>query len=726
MSFETHLIMQKKYLFLIIFISVFHFISLGQTQDLKEYQADTALVNKYIELCRNIVFIYPDSTQQYLDTVFSLSQKTNYEHGLFNSYNIKGLLFWVSNDMDNAIIQFKEALKYCNNPDEPRKKAIVLGNIGLIFTNKFNMDSAQYYLNRTIKYSEENNINDLRLKAMFDLSNLLVNQGNYIAGIRYLTKIREDLDIDKDSLLLMYVYNSFGILFSRVNMFELSLLNYKKAIDVDYHVNETNNIANTFLNIGELYFQSGINTDSAIYYYRKAVSSALPHNKRHFELAANINIGNVFLTSNQLDSAKVHYDKAFEDSLIQNHPSYKAALFVNLGIYYSEKKDYEKAKELLITGYELSNKLSLLLYEKNALQHLSTLDSTLGNFEQSLKYYKSYHRASDSLNADKLNNEIVAIEFEKYLEQQKASNMVLVEENKLKSKQIWASLIAIIILLIFLYSFYINRVKIKRLLKQLSVKNDEMMIVNEELNVTNEVLSNQQDQLRELNIAKDKFFSILSHDLKSPFNSLLGLLSLINKDWEVISDEKKQSLLQSLYSSSVKTHDLLEDLLSWSKVQQGLIKCNTESFHLFTKIEEVGELFEAQLSNKNLKLNINVSADINLNTDIRLFSQIIQNFVNNAIKYTNHGGNITVNTELINNHIHLCVIDTGIGIPDDKVSSLFDLDSDFNRPGTDNEKSTGMGLILSKEYAELMNAKITVSSVVGKGSTFCLILSDTD
>jgi len=717
--------MRKKYLFLFIFISVFNFTSLGQTQDLKEYQADTALVNKYIELCRNIVFINPDSTQQYLDTIFSLSQKTNYEHGLFNSYNLKGLILWVSNDMDNAILQFKEALKYCNNTNEPRKKAIVLGNIGLIFTNKFNMDSAQYYLNKTIIYSEENNINDLRLKAMFDLSNLLIDQGKYTVGIRYLIKIREDLDINKDSLLLMYVYNSFGVLFSRVNMFDLSLLNYKKAIAVDYHVIETNNIANTFLNIGELYFQSGINTDSAIYYYRKAVSSALPHNKRHFELAANINLGNVFLINNQLDSAKIHYDKAFGDSLIQNYPSYKAALFVNLGIYYSEKKDYEKAKEFLITGNELSNKLNLLLFEKNALQHLSILDSTLGNFKQSLKYYKSYHRASDSLNADKLNNEIIAIEFKKYLERQKASNMVLVEENKLKSKQIWAAFIAIIILLIFLYSLYINRVKIKRLLKQLSVKNDEMMIVNEELNVTNEVLNNQQDQLRELNIAKDKFFSILGHDLKSPFNSLLGMLSLINNDWELINDEKKQSLLQSLYSSSIKTHNLLEDLLSWGKAQRGLIKFNPEPFSLSTKIEEVVELFEAQLSNKKLQMNINVASDITLNTDVRLFSQIIQNFVNNAIKYTKHGGSITIKTDLLNKQVHLCVIDTGIGIPENKISSLFDLDSDFNRPGTNNEKSTGMGLILSKEYAELMNAKITVSSIEGEGSTFCLILPDT-
>lgn len=177
------------------------------------------------------------------------------------------------------------------------------------------------------------------------------------------------------------------------------------------------------------------------------------------------------------------------------------------------------------------------------------------------------------------------------------------------------------------------------------------------------------------------------------------------------------------YSASlIKTYHLLDALLNWSKTQQGLIKYNPESFLVYPKIKVVAELFEAQLNNKDQQLVIDVAPDIKLNTDIILFSQIIQNFVNNAIKYTHTGGSLTVKAEINNGEMQLCIIDTGIGIPKDKISTLFDLDSNFNRPGTENEKSTGMGLILTKEYAEIISGKLTVSSIEGKGSSFCLIL----
>ncbi len=714
--------MVKRYLLLAFSITALHLLSVGQNTEINTYDADTAHINSCIELCSNIIFTYPDSTQKYVDTILSTSQNSKYEHGLLMAYNFQGLLFWMSNDMDLALEQFKLALRYSNTPKSPRRKAVVLSNIGLIYTNLFNLDSAKSYLDQTIQYSKEYNIVDMHNKALFDLSNIYLEQDNYIEAVRNLLHVKDELEINTDSLLLMYVYSNFGILYSKVNKFDMSLLFYQKAIELDKMISGVSHIANNYINIGELYFNSEENMDSAANYYRKAIAFALPHNKRNVEMAANINLANVYLYKMQLDSAKAYYENALADSLIKKFLNREAAVLVNLGLYYLEKQDLVNAQLFLRQGYDIAEELDILRYQKHALEALCRLDSIAGDYKQFASKYKLYHVISDRLQASIVSNEIATLEFNKFIEQEKYSNKILMKENKLKSKLIWITLIALFILLGLLTILFLNRKKIKGLLEQLSEKHKNQQLLNEELATTNEVLHTQQEELKALNNTKDKFFSILGHDLKSPFNGLLGLLDLIDKEWENLSDDKKRSLIQSLFASSKKTYQLLEDLLNWGKAQQGLIKYTPETFLLYYKIKDVTDLFEAQLNNKAQQLVIDVSPELELNTDILLFSQIVQNLVNNAIKYTHHGGVVTVKVETSKNELKLCVIDTGIGIPANKISTLFDLDSDFNRPGTENEKSTGMGLILSKEYAELINAKLTISSTEGKGSSFCLTL----
>ena len=310
---------------------------------------------------------------------------------------------------------------------------------------------------------------------------------------------------------------------------------------------------------------------------------------------------------------------------------------------------------------------------------------------------------------------------------QKYNNDLLIEQNLLKSKQIlnqkkiiWLSFGVLLILIVFLFFLYYNRKRIKLLNQRLSAKNSDMVLLNEELNVTNETLNIQQEQLKALNITKDKFFSILGHDLKSPFNSLLGMLNLLEQHWEDIEDNEKLGMIQSLYASSEKTFQLLEELLSWGKAQQGLIKCIPEVFDVAPRVALVTDLFKAQLKEKEQVLKIDIPEGMKLNTDARLFAQIIQNLLNNAIKYTPHQGTIIISGKISGKEDRICVSDTGIGIPENKISQLFELDSNFNRPGTDNEKSSGMGLILSKEYADIIGAKLSVTSVEERGSTFCL------
>ncbi len=714
--------MLKKWIFLIPFVAIINIIGIGQTTHNSTYQSDTAFINRSLNISNKLLYINPDSSAKYIDTVILLSTKINYRHGLFLAYNQSGIIYWMSNNMKQAIVQYKLALRYTSNSEIHDYKAKVFGNIGLAFLKIFNNDSTEYYLRKAIQYSESKNLAKYHAKAILDLAAMYSNTDRYAESAHYLLQAKEQLKTINDSKLNMFVYYSFGILYSKVNEFDSSLLNFKKAIKLDKQLVNINNIANYYISIGQLYFNLKQNRDSATYYYRKASYYALPYEKRDIEMAANVCLGNVFMEYNQLDSAAVYYKKAMDDTLINSFPDRKAAMLVNLGYYYLKNSEINKSRDFLNRGFAMADSLGILVYKKNALRNLAELDSVTGNYKDALECYKAYHDVSDSLKTEEALNEIAILNFKKFIEQKNIDNQRLIKKNTIKNYMIWVSIIVILILLLLIIILFRTRSKIKLLVSQLSSKHEDLQLLNEELSTTNEVLKVQQEELRALNSSKDKFFSILGHDLKSPFNGLLGMLDLLADEWDNIEDNEKQGMISLLHSSSKKTLDLLNDVLSWGKIQRGMVNCNAVTFTVYPKIKEIMELLDAQLSSKNQYLVVDIAPDIEINTDAMLFTHIVQNLLNNAIKYTPEGGSITVKAETINLDIRLCVTDTGIGIPEDQVTTIFDIDNDFKRPGTNNEKSTGMGLLLSKEYAKLINAKLSVSSIVGEGSSFCLIL----
>jgi len=713
--------MFKSYLGLLTAILLIQSFCLGQSQNSESYQSDTAYINERIDICRKVLYLYPDSASDYLDTIFYRSKKIDYEYGLYRSHNLKGSLLWLEEEMDKALVEYKLALKYSNGDNFPARKANALGNIALVYTRKLEVDSAKKYLSKTIEYSEENNIPEMYRKRLFDLGILYLGQDNYIEASRNLLKVRNELETVEDLRLKVHVYNSFGILYTKLNNFDSALCYYNKAIEFENQLGAYDLRSSIYTNIGELYSRQNKGQDSAVYFFLKAVECASPNQYDFVKLNTNINLGNVFSDKIQLDSARKYYEDALNSPLINKFPISKTAALVNMGIYNLEVRNLAKAQFYLDSGYAMASELGILRYKKNALKALCFLDSLNGNFLLSLKHYKEYHSVSDALSASEANKEIAIFEFDKFVNQEKLNNLGLVKENEAISRRMILSVVIIVILLILLYALLINSKKRKRLLEQVSESHTNLQTLNEELEIANNLLSEQQAELKSLNLSKDQLFSVLGHDLKSPFNGIIGLLELINTNWDIINDIEKKEMLALLFTSSKRVSKLLDNILNWGKTQAGLINIDTKRVVLYPTIKEIVDLFDAQIENKKLHLEIELSSEIlSIDTDVMLFSRIVQNLINNAIKFTPKEGRISVKVEQLNQEIKLSVIDSGIGIPKEKVSTIFDMNLGFRRSGTDGEQSTGMGLLLSKEFAELIGASLTVSSVEGEGSAFVL------
>ena len=240
---------------------------------------------------------------------------------------------------------------------------------------------------------------------------------------------------------------------------------------------------------------------------------------------------------------------------------------------------------------------------------------------------------------------------------------------------------------------------------------------------TEQALKESEAQLRENNKTKDKFFSIIAHDLRTPFFSMLGFSELLNEKFDQYDTEKKKKFTGIIYEGLQKTLKLLDNLLEWSRSQSGIIDFNPEKTDLYSLVIEKLEIVNLSAEKKSIQIINQIAENIYVEADKNMLATIIRNLLSNAIKFTNKQGKITIKTFLVPNEKHsqfigISVNDTGVGIRKEIQSTLFNIGENISTSGTENEEGTGLGLILCKEFVEKHGGKIWVESEVGKGSTF--------
>lgn len=265
----------------------------------------------------------------------------------------------------------------------------------------------------------------------------------------------------------------------------------------------------------------------------------------------------------------------------------------------------------------------------------------------------------------------------------------------------------------------------------------EMTILNEKLYQSNSLLEinlnqkenlikeleNTKNQLFKSNKEKDKLFSIISHDLRGPFNGLLGLSKLLTQEIENMLINEAKNLINVFYNSIYNIFKLTENLLKWSKLQLHNVTFNPEYNDINLIVESEISNNIPQITMKNLIIKNELPDNLKIKVDENLFRVIIRNLISNAIKFTPKNGEIYIRYINLKDFHQFSVIDSGIGIPQNLLDKLFTLDSTTNRLGTEGEKTSGLGLILVKEYVEKHKGKISVKSEENKGSEFTFTIS---
>jgi signal transduction histidine kinase len=370
---------------------------------------------------------------------------------------------------------------------------------------------------------------------------------------------------------------------------------------------------------------------------------------------------------------------------------------------------YESALTYLSQSLELSREIYDLELQSRIKATYSELYEKMGDYKNALRTYKNFKSLEDSIFNSRKMVELSKLQQE-YENETKDKEIALQKKNLERVEMIQNILVVILALIIILMINLYRSGQRRRKINQLLVKHQNEMEI-------------RGKELMELNHLKDKFFSIISHDLRSPVNALSGVLDLMEQG--AITPEEQRSLIKSLQGQFEQTRNLLDNLLDWALVQMDKIVVKLESLELHKVVAGNIKLLRVA-QEKRIDLKNNVNENLKVLSDPNMVNLVLRNLMLNAIKFTNNGGEVVVSAEQEGEWVVVSVKDNGVGISPENLDQIFDKSTHYSTRGTANEKGTGLGLKLCKEFVEKNGGKIWVESEVGKGSTFKFTLKKAD
>lgn len=677
------------------------------------------------------------------DSLYIISQQLMHLADSIGDENFKlqskiylGMSYERKGEIDKARKVYSEAYKTYNLANDTNLILTFLNQYGIFFKNFELYDSALVLYEEGEKIATKSNNENLAIMISTNKALLYNEIGNADKAIKTYQKSLDYFDKIKDSFNYAQTCRNIALTSMRAGLKESAIKYFNKSIEINSLLKFEDELASDYMNLGIFY--SNTNPDSSLFYYQKA--------EKIFEKLGNVvdilkirfNYANILVNKNQLDKARAIYLKILKTCIDQNIPFGIYGCYHQLGILEAKVENFSESLNYFEKAFETAKKYNLtqnlLLSYREALKAMIKSGKT--NIITDL--FEKYTNLDDSLGNDQTNKNVIKYQTQYESERKENENLQLKSENEkqhliiknqkqIKNYLIIISLLSVLLLLI-LYSRFLIKKKANKILseknllietqsRQLEQALAQLKIVNTDLEKQRDKVQEQAEKLNIANITKNKIFFIIAHDLKNPFNTILGYSDLLKTDFYKLTDDEKIHFIENIYNSATTAYELLKNLLNWALTQQGKISISKSNILLYKLVEKGINPYLYFAENKQINVELNIDNDIYINTDIDTISTVIGNLVNNSIKFTKNNGTINISCKINEDFIDLIIKDNGIGMPKDKLENLFNVEKSNSSYGTSNEKGSGLGLLLCKEFVELNNGKLKIESEEGYGTT---------
>ncbi|MBL7870774.1 MAG: tetratricopeptide repeat-containing sensor histidine kinase [Cyclobacteriaceae bacterium] len=539
------------------------------------------------------------------------------------------------------------------------------------------------------------------------LGNDYKDLGKYDEAYYYFTQSFKVARAIPDSLKMAIAIHNIGTVLSDLGQYDLALDHFKISSKISLAINDLDGIAYDLDAMGDVYRRKK-EYNKAEEYLLKALKSIRERKLTVIEPRALTHIAHLYFIMSDLPKSLAYYDTA---SRVYGRTSNTfGEAEVNLGIseVFIEQGKFDQAQVLIEKSLKTAQGLSAERMEIDCYQKLSNLAERKGDFKSALIFHKNFKVMEDSLFSQEMLEKVFQdqLRFQTENKDSEIANLSKVtfeQDSELRRQEFLSNILVVVVALtaILLFTVYRSGQRRKRINKLLIEHQEE--------------IKRRSIELEQLNQVKDKFFSIISHDLRSPINALSGILELLSN--KQITQEEFATLTQEMRVQFNHTRTLINNLLDWALLQMDKLKIQPEKIELSKVINENFTLVQS-LQLKEMNLVNQVEPGLFGWGDLNMINLIFRNLILNAIKFSDIGGAIEISANQDGNFYVLAVKDYGVGISPDVQKILFDKTTGYSTRGTANEKGTGLGLILCKEFIEKNGGQIWLESEEGKGSTF--------
>lgn len=581
--------------------------------------------------------------------------------------------------------------------------AETLFNIGRIYENyKSDYNKAiEYYKLASEKAISENDTGYIKYESW--LGYTLSKTGDIENAIQKLLSVIELAESKDYKTKLPRLYLLLAFSYRDAKLLDKSEFYFIKSIDASNTVKDSTDIHTALAEIGNLFSIRGDNK-SALKYLRKALKIREQHGLNNVLVYGYHDISIIYLALDSVELSLKYLSKADSIASLLNEKWVMSSIYANYIDIYIRLKQISKAEPYLLKLKNIADELNLKSVYVTLNHSYYTYYKALNKSELALKYFELEQVYKDSISNQDIQKNIS--EFEKKYEIARKDKELLKTQEDVKRQKI--ILFSVIIGFIIVLTSLIIILKFYR-------KNKTAF---EKLEFQNRKILKQKEELNELNSTKDKLFSIIAHDLRSPFVGIQGFSDLLLNSPEDYTPDETKLFIEQINISSRTTLDLLEKLLNWAKNQTGKISFNPEKINLQSIILECMNSLMTSAKIKSITMFCDCENDIDVFADRDMLRTVIRNLIQNSIKFTKPEGRISITAKRQEKFIEVSVKDNGIGMDENTLKNIFNITDKETVPGTANEKGTGLGLILCKDFVEKNGGTISVESTLGEGSCF--------
>lgn len=504
---------------------------------------------------------------------------------------------------------------------------------------------------------------------------------------------------------LSHSYANAAYTYSALNMPDSQYIMLQNNLKLNNKIQDEKGSKKALFYLGKYYSDKKL--DSALKYFKQTLNYA---KNKSFEPESYANtltgIAETYAYFDKQDSAIFYFNKSIDELKKINFYWELSSNYHKFAKYLTIKNQYNKAIQLLDSAEFICNKYNYQSVLTAIYEQKSQLFIKEEKYLKALEYKDKLFYLTKELEMSKITAKTLLIV--KELENFKSSRELDLIVEKNNQLLILYTIIIVMIIAGLIVLYFQFRAKQNRNI-ELMMSNKTLEALNKKLDITNK--------------EKDKFMSILAHDMRNPIYGIYNSLSMLKTNWELFSKEEMKKFIDSYVTSAFSITELLEKLLAWSRVQSGRIKFSPSKLFLNEVITNNISLVKINADIKKININIDISEDIYLIADEEMLNTIIRNLLTNAIKFTKNGGEIKVSAKLRNNSLIFKIKDNGIGIGKESLQKLLNKEEIFNTFGTNNENGTGLGFNLIINFIEAHEGRINVNSEIGKGTEFIIELS---